>query len=287
MDPNALPSTSQTTTTSTRTESHLKHLPSHDVAVFGASCDLSGLNLPTKQDILRCFFFLTERAKLQKKMFSYKTFVPHATDKLIEIWGQLNVEILTKKSLVRKLGTLIEKYQIETKHPKIATFRTFVQSTKELFYIGKCQCDLKAALCSCGLIPDHLKELMRDQSNVRRLTIPEFEEPAPTSTIISTSVEESHLACGPVIRGPYTPRYDASNFAAMCDRIGVSDRIAAALATSLMQDIYVKDEHGNPIIMDKNKVRREKAKCRQELLLKQYAASNLIAFSFDGRKMML
>ena len=36
--------------------------------------------------------------------------------------------------------------------------------------------------------------------------------------------------------------------------------------------------------MDKNKVRREKAKCRQELLLKQYDASNSIAFSFDGRK---
>ena len=47
----------------------------------------------------------------------------------------------------------------------------------------------------------------------------------------------------------------------MCDRFGVSDRIAAALATSLMQDIDVKDAHGNPIIMDKNKVRREKAKC--------------------------
>lgn len=304
MDPNALPSTSQTATTSTSTESHLKHLPSHDVAVFGASCDLRGLNLPTKQDILRCFFFLAERAKLQNKMFSYKTFVPHVTDKLIEIWSQLNVEIVRKKSVARKLGTLIDKYHIETKHPKIATFRTFVQSTKELFYIGKCQCDLKAALCSCGLIPDHLKEFMRDQNNVRRLTIPEFvpevEEPATTSTIIPTSVEETHLAyepstdtdepssnpqdVPPMIRGPYTPRYDASNFAAMCDRFGVSDRIAAALATSLMQDIDVKDAHGNPIIMDKNKVRREKAKCREELLRKQYDASNLIAFSFDGRK---
>ena len=105
-----------------------------------------------------------------------------------------------------------------------------MQSTKELFYIGKCQCDLKAALCSCGFIIDHLKEFMRDQNNVRRLTIPEFvpevEEPAPTSTIIPTSVEETHLAyepstdtdepssnpqdVPPMIRGPYTPRYDAS-----------------------------------------------------------------------------
>lgn len=68
----------------------------------------------------------------------------------------------------------------------------------------------------------------------------------------------------------------------MCDRFGVSDRIASALATSLMNDIGVKDDRGNPVIMDKSKVRREKAKWRQEVLRKR--TSNLIAFSFDGRK---
>lgn len=70
----------------------------------------------------------------------------------------------------------------------------------------------------------------------------------------------------------------------MCDRFGVHDRMASALATALMDDLGVKDARGNPIIMDKSKVRREREKCRQEALRKRYDGSNLLAFSFDGRK---
>lgn len=145
----------------------------HDVAVFGVPCDLSGLNLPTKLDILRYYFFLCERAKAQSKMFSYKTFTPHVMDKLIEIWSQLNVPIITQQSIVRKLNKLLDKYQSEIKHRREG-FTAYVQSAKELFYIGKCQCDLKAALCSCELIPAHLKEFMLDQNNDRKTTIPEY-----------------------------------------------------------------------------------------------------------------
>lgn len=307
MDP--VPSTSQAaaTSTSTESESSSKNMPFHDVAAFGASCEFSGLNLPTKQDVLKYFFFLTERASNQSMKFSYKTFTPHVTDKLIEIWSKLNIEIAHKRNIVRKLNVLVNTYQTLDKHKTIdSTFAAFVESTTELFYIGKCHCDLKAALCSCELIPEHLKAFMMDQHNDRKSTIPEdvtaIEEqvPVPTSTIIQTSEESrgqtyvpeedmdideySSQNAPPTRRGPYTPRYDALHFAMMCDRFGVSDRIASALATSLMEDVGVKDDRGNFIIMDKSKVRREKAKCRQEVLRKRYDASNLIAFSFDGRK---
>lgn len=309
----AVPSTSQaaTTSTSTESESSFRHMPSHDVVAFGASCELSGLNLPTKQDILRYYFFLAERAKMQRKMFSYKTFTPYVTDKLAEIWSRLNVQIIKKKSISTKLDALVEKYKTEAKNKtKSLTFTAFVESIKELFYIGKCQCDLKLALCSCQIIPENLKEFMMDQFNERKHTIPEhvteIEEQVPISTIIETIEESpghtyvpsedididdelsSYLIgaqnAPPMRRRPYTPRYDALNFAMMCDRFGVSDRIASALATSLMEDIGVKDDRGNLVIMDKSKVRREKAKSRQEVLRKRYDASSLIAFSFDGRK---
>ncbi|XP_031621365.1 uncharacterized protein LOC116339554 [Contarinia nasturtii] len=299
MDPE--PSQAVTTSTSTESESSLKHMPAHDVAAFGVSCDLSGLNLPTIQDILRYYFFLTERAKIQNKIFSYKTFTPHVIDKLIEIWSKLDIEITHIKSIAKKLNTLLDKYQTEDKHKTTSsTYAAFVQFTKELFYIGKCECDLKAALCSCGLIPENLKEFMMDQHNERKSTIPEYvteiEEQVPTtSTIIQTandsrdpeddmefddeqSVGSDEQDLSPTTRGTYM------NFAMMCDRFGVSDRIASALATSLMKDIGEKDDRGNLVIMDKSKVRREKAKSRQEVLRKRYDASNLIAFSFDGRK---
>ncbi|XP_031637677.1 uncharacterized protein LOC116350095, partial [Contarinia nasturtii] len=143
---------------------------------------------------------------------------------------------------------------------------------------------------------------MKDQHNERKSTIPEYvaenEEQAPTSTIIQTatdSQDETYVPDGSMDiddepsehatkRGPYTPRYDVPSFAAMCDRFGVSDRIASALGTSLMKDIGVKDDKGNLVIMDKSKVRREKSKSRQEVMRKRYDASNMISFSFDGRK---
>ncbi|XP_049316722.1 uncharacterized protein LOC125779411 [Bactrocera dorsalis] len=74
------------------------------------------------------------------------------------------------------------------------------------------------------------------------------------------------------------------NFALVCDRFGVPDRVASALGTALLQDFKIKDKHGKPLIMDKSKVRREKEKCRQEVLRKRLDDTNLLAFSFDGRK---
>lgn len=41
---------------STDTESNLQHMPAQDVAAFGVACDLSGLNLPTKRDIIKYYF---------------------------------------------------------------------------------------------------------------------------------------------------------------------------------------------------------------------------------------
>lgn len=294
---NPEPSTSQGATTSTSTESSLKQMPDHDVADFGLSCELSDLNLPTISDILRYFFFLTELAKNQSQKYSYRTFSLHVTDKVIEIWSKLDVELFKKASIFNKLNALIEKYQAVDKHKERDEYKAFVQSTKELFYIGKCKCDLKTAKCTCGLIPDHLKDFMLDQHNERKSTIPEYveeiEEQAPRSTLIPTE-ESSHeiyqptedidIDFGATRRGPYTPRYDAPNFAMMCDRFGVPDRVASALATCLMKDIDVKDHRGNCIIMDKSKVLREKNKCRDEVLRKRYDSSNLMAFSFDGRK---
>ena len=60
----------------------------------------------------------------------------------------------------------------------------------------------------------------------------------------------------------YTERYDCLNFALVCDRFGVPDRVASALGTTLFQDFKMKDKHGKPLFMDKSKVRREKEKCR-------------------------
>lgn len=70
----------------------------------------------------------------------------------------------------------------------------------------------------------------------------------------------------------------------MCDRFGVSDRVASCLATALFKDLGIKDDHDVLVVMDKAKVAREKLKCREKVLRKQSNIFNLTAFSFDSRK---
>jgi len=284
--------------------SNLQHLVAHDVFSFGVACELPDLNLPTKGDILRYYFFLAERAKAKSKMFSYKTFTPQVADRLFEIWSELDIELILKGSIIRKLNALIDAYRnvVKQRITLATSFREFVQSTNELFNIGKCQCNLKVNDCSCGSIPENLKDFMRDQYNERILTIPEHD--SASQDTIPTTIPTIPMSNDPTYQPDddamevdmggssqsvltpqtYTPRYNTKNYAMMCDRFGVHDRMGSALATALMEDLGIKDAHDNLIIINKNKLRREREKWRQEALRRRYDGSNLISFSFDGRK---
>ncbi|XP_017467539.1 PREDICTED: uncharacterized protein LOC108359959 [Rhagoletis zephyria] len=286
-------------TTSTTIENPMSHIPKHDVTVFGVSTDLTDLNLPTHLDILRYYFYLSERAKTEQKKFSHKSFTIQVQDKLIGIWEKLGMEIMLKKSVFNKLNKLLDKYQEQIKRRNTTQqFTEYVKSLETIFYIGTCKCDLKAAPCACGWVPERLKEFMHDQHNQRRLTMDAFvmetEEQGATSMSSMPTYQDpddSTYAPPPVqedmdrsTSSQYTERYDCFNFALVCDRFGVPDRVASALGTALLQDFKIKDKHGKPLIMDKSKVRREKEKCRQEVLRKRLDDTNLLAFSFDGRK---
>lgn len=100
-------------TTSSAIGIPMSHIPKHDVAVFGVSSDLNALNLQTDLDILRYYFYLSERAKTDQKKFSYKQFTNHVTDRLVGIWEKLGMEIISKKYVAVKLNSLVVKYQAE------------------------------------------------------------------------------------------------------------------------------------------------------------------------------
>lgn len=285
--------------------SHLESMPSHNILALGLAAELDDLSLPTVGDILRQYFFLGDRCKATNKMFSFSTFTPNVYDKLIQIWDKLQIEVALKRNIIARLGKLLKSYQevIRAQTKKPDEFRGFVDSTKEIFYIGKCNCNLKMDRCSCGKIPDRLHEFMMDQHNERRLTIPEF---LPVETEISTvlptldsdpydptyqpttsDMHDFEFPSDPVLDSTipvYSPRYSTPRFSMMCDRFGVSNRLASCLASALFADIKFKDEHGTTIIMDKRKVSREREKSRQDILRARHDSKSLIAFSFDGRK---
>lgn len=85
-------------------------------------------------------------------------------------------------------------------------------------------------------------------------------------------------------------RVDISTFARTCDRFGIPDRPAAALASALLHDVKIQGLDGildipsSSFVIDRSKVRRERAKIRGNLH-KQDATKkeNLKALYFDGR----
>lgn len=288
--------------------SNLEYMPSHSMLAFGLAAELDDLSLPTASDILKHYFFLGDRCKGTNQMFSYHTFTPSVCDKLIQIWDKLHIEVAEKRNIIARLTKLLNSYREanrnQTKYE--GQFRKFVDDTNKLFYIGKFKCNLKTDRCSCGKIPDRLHEFILDQHNERRLTTPEY---LPVETEISTVLPTLHsfassdptyqpnasdthdfeLPSGSdifesTVHTLYTPRYSTPRFAMMCDRFGVSDRLASCLASALFADVQFKDERGETVIMDKRKVSREREKSRQDILRARHDGRAVTAFSFDGRK---
>ena len=164
----------QTPAESASSARSLKFMRTHNILAFGSEAELDCISLPTAHDILKHYFFLAARCKETCKMFSYQTFTPHVCDKLIQIWDKLHIEVIGKRNIIAKLGRLLNNYRRACKNQTQldGKFQEFVDSTKEIFYIGKCKCQLKTARCNCGKIPDRLHQFMSDQHNERKLTIP-------------------------------------------------------------------------------------------------------------------
>lgn len=78
-------------------------------------------------------------------------------------------------------------------------------------------------------------------------------------------------------------RSSLSNLARECDRHGVSDRCAAALATAVLQDVGLVKGNDCSMVIDRSKVRRERKRKRKELQSTSLK-KRLFGIYFDGRK---
>lgn len=69
-----------------------------------------------------------------------------------------------------------------------------------------------------------------------------------------------------------------------CDRTGISDRAAALIASSVLQDAGVISEETKSSVIDRNKLRRARKRCRSELQAADIVEEPLQSIYFDGRK---
>jgi len=285
-------------------ESVFKHkmaqLPSFDIKTFGSPSEFSGNNLPTKADVLRFFAFLSEREKSSNKKFAYKNFTAEVASRLQDVYKKFQIQTICKKSIFNKLQLLLEKYKSEDKYKSVKTrLNRFLDSLKEVFYIGTCKCSLQKEICSCGIIPENLKEFMFDQFNRRNLTLSPFTQQTTQQETTQSQIDErddstyvpsfdSNSGLSDVNSKThglsYNKRYRTPNFAKTCDRFGISDRKAACLASALLRDLNFRDKNGNFLIIDKSKVARERQKIREEAGRQMLNTSHIKVFSFDGRK---
>lgn len=100
--------------------------------------------------------------------------------------------------------------------------------------------------------------------------------PRTSDESISSTEHESRLS--------YSVRRNLPNFAMECDRYNAHDRPAAAMASALLKDFGITDENGIEIVIDKNKVKRERFLLQQELMRRNRIGTTLKAFAFDSKK---
>lgn len=283
----------------------------HDKTLFGEAKELNVERLPTYGDILLHYFFMQEHYFEDNPHISFQSITRHVADKIVEIWNNLPTPIIQRKSICNKLDRFMAQYREASKNKSkspdvLVDFRGLLGN---LFWVSTCNCNLLTTDCRCQNtpLPLFMKTFFVDQMTDRNVSITEFLQtlPQPSSTTVTTTevtrseviwqpelsmgassmdfeFEEGVAAPG-AVRGPYTQNVTLSNFAMECDRYGISNRAAAALASALLKDLSVKDKNDQTLIIDKNKVQRERNRCRNEVLKKRLDTSMLLAFAFDGR----
>ncbi|KAH9628577.1 hypothetical protein HF086_010311 [Spodoptera exigua] len=101
----------------------------------------------------------------------------------------------------------------------------------------------------------------------------------PNTLITSESSDEKQSVPSSPLKPVSKKRTIASlkNLSTICDRYGISDRAAAAVASAVLQDAKINNE-----VIDKSKLRRARQKLRKETL-SQGHLDTIPALFFDGR----
>lgn len=273
--------------------------------IFGVPCVFNEAKLPTKMDVLRRMFLAYQDNLVDKgESENYNVYVSEIRNEIIEIWRKTTIPILTINGVDMKIKGLIEKYRRYRKRKERYVYQKFVEECHTLFDIARCKCDI-GCNCNCAAadeIPSKYYDFIVDQRGERRLSIPtlEFDVAEPScssqpqfflqseagpSTSYSEYIPSSEQSTPhrTVHEKSYNLPRPMPHLAMESDRYNVSSRAAAALVSAAFKDFDVKQE-GQQVVIDKNKVARERIVNRQNLMKQRQSIDNMIAFSFDSRK---
>jgi len=196
---------------------------------------------------------------------------------------------LKKLNINRRSGLKYEKQ-----------FEEFSLKCDKLFDIAFCKC-LSFFDCPCvpiKRVPPKEQEFLVDQRLKRKMYIGSIDhtffqkvehkrgkvERKGVNQIDKESVEVPSLCdSNPVSASAHestSSRTHLEKFSQECDRFGFSDRSAAAIGNALLQDVGLISQENKQMVLDRNKVRRERARSRSA----ESKVTEIRALFFDGKK---
>ena len=127
-------------------------------SVFGQPAHLPPRQLPTKEDVFRCYLWHRDNCSADELQSRRETLKLTATD-VIGVWNKASIPTIEEKSVLNKLDRLVNAGNKLQKYPlakrQCASFQSDESSFKELFDICSCKCvpsgQLDRHQCKCKL----------------------------------------------------------------------------------------------------------------------------------------
>lgn len=291
--------------------------------MFFNARDLRKSQLPTDQDIMEylLFFFNQSAQSGASRTIGFADFIVDVTHEVRALWQRLDIPLISDRVIRKKIENVIKRYRDISKTTLQYDVNEWKKLL--IVCHCHCAIELNAD-CQCSPpIPNNVKEFLIDQCRDRLLTLDRFidntspvhfDEPMDMDAAegASTSVVPMSDSQMPSSSAGYQPTqeeldeflYNSGGFSPLddphphalkvsdiklqhfslsLDRANVSDRMGALLATSLLKDLK---EAGidTGLILDRNKIRRERAKARKQSLVSMKCHELLKCISFDGKR---
>jgi hypothetical protein len=281
-------------------------------SIIGRPCPLHENVLPTNGDILSNFIHLKENYPYNTKN---EIIVNDISKKVLLIWNRSSIPIISIINIQKRILSLKENHRMiqrnlgrinnESFKKKLDDFKVHLNI---LFDIASCKC-LNFEFCTCPRekkVPFLERNFLTDQRNDRKMFIgaididktrklnrrhnenlAQTQRPSVAQNIESHRSRESLIyKSTSEIEQPSTSsaqnRIMFSNVARIADRMNVSDRAAAAIATATLADVGLVDKQHSTLVLDRSHLRRNRTKVRTNLQSQQEEL--LEALYFDGRK---
>ena len=165
-----------------------------DHSLFGQPEVFSGRQLPTKEEVVKCYLFYRKMVPEEgKETPSTRDVLKYVANDLVSIWNKASIPVIGYSSVVGKLQKLIELAQQLQKYPPAKrtslTFKADFSNFKQVFDICSCKCVrnkiVDRQLCKCATKVSQIEwNFWVDQASVRKMVI------GPIDKIVSSSLQK-------------------------------------------------------------------------------------------------